>query len=101
MTKTLTIQNPSVLVHTMFHNKYELYDVHVHSDRYVFEFHYSTGGTSFGKKEIPISRIGKYEHINNKYNYSVNDREYHTVTADWFCIKSNAISTFEDLLIKY
>jgi hypothetical protein len=101
MTKTLTIQNPSVLVHTMIHNKYELYDVHVHSDRYVFEFHYSTGGTSFGKKEIPISRIGKYDQSSNKYNYSVNDREYHTVTADWFRIKSNVISTFEDLLIKY
>lgn len=101
MTKTLTIQNPSVFVHTMIHNKYELYDVHVHSDRYVFEFHYSTGRNLFGRREIPISRIGKYDQSSNKYNYSVDDKEYHTVTADWFRIKSNVISTFEDLLMKY
>jgi len=98
MNRKLTIKNPSALVHTVINNEYELYDVHTHSDKYVFEFRYSVSyGSGYDITNIILSRNGKWDDEYQKWMYQI-DNIQHWVSADWFGIKENAIKTFEDYL---
>jgi len=98
MDKRLTIKNPSALVHTLINNEYELYDVHTHFDKYVFEFRYSVSyGNGYDVANIILSRNGKWDDEYQKWMYQVGN-EQHWVSTDWFGIKENAIKTFEDYL---
>lgn len=96
----LDIHNIHKLIHSEYHKgRFVCTNAIETETNYRFQFN-DTHSLSARYVWVEVSRIGHRNRIEDKWEYRLNypNHPIHTVTADWFGFKYNAISCMEECL---